>query len=692
LRLHPCTRRTLAALLACVSSCVSLGVARAQTRSDNDGATARSQSDAKQSTPKQSASKQDTQKQGAQKKSDADATRKAREVREAITALRQVAEDARSFEDLYESTRAQSEAADALWPYDEQTARAILRRAWDATNAPGAEDKVQALGTSNDPLEDGLNSLTTARRLIIKAAIKHDPRLADTFMREFERGLADDPSSTKDESSSTKQGEQPSAQTSERDEGSTSPPSRGRRSLSPSDRQRLIIAGQLSDEGEFKSAAQMVAPLVAKGPTQPLLSFILALRRRDARDADALYLRLLEVTRADADADANDVLILSTPVVAPDLYVTVNEDGSADFTPLFHRSDEERSAARPLPAELRAAFYSTAASVLLRPRAPRVGGEAHATNSAPLYFAVGRLLPFFEREASQFAAALHARMSALASEMDAARRDALASKMDVSSLTPKNSTDPLALWTDMILNERDPSGREFAQLSALLVAVDKRLWDRARSVADGMENPEQRSAARLAITIYQVMDISRAYADDEADDFARAADFVRASDVPPEVRAAGLAQASELAARRGKLARADALLTEAEGFAAQADRGQERVAAFAFITLSASRAVAARVWESLQSLVRAANDADDLQWGAVNFRFALGPRKFEFGVPTPAPGLPDVFAAAARLDPSRTLREARALKDDLLRANAMLAAARTALGRGAEKHADDKAR
>ena len=280
MRLHPCTRRTLAALLACVSSCVSLGVARAQTRSDNDGATARSQSDAKQSTPKQSASKQDTQKQGAQK-SDADAARRAREVREAITALRQVAEDARSFEDLYESTRAQSEAADALWPYDEPTARAILRRAWDATNAPGAEDKVQALGTSNDPLEDGLNSLTTARRFIIKAAVKHDPRLADTFMREFERGLADD-------ASSTKQDEQPATQTGEREEGSTSPPSRGRRSLSPSDLQRLIIAGQLSDEGEFESAARMVAPLVARGPTQPLLSFILALRQRDSRDAGEL--------------------------------------------------------------------------------------------------------------------------------------------------------------------------------------------------------------------------------------------------------------------------------------------------------------------------------------------------------------------------------------------------------------------
>jgi hypothetical protein len=276
-----------------------------------DAAPVRSQPALTQTAPKQGA-----QNRGAQKKTDDAAARKAREAREAVAALREVAEDARSFEDLYESTRAQSDAADALWPYDEPTARAVLRRAWEAASAPGAEDKVQGFGASEDPREDARNTLTTARRFIIKAAIKHDPRLADTFMRDFERGLAD-------ESSSTKRDEQPAAQTGERDEGS-SPPSRGRRSLSPSDWQRLIIADQLSDEGEFKSAAQVVAPLVARGPTQPLLSFILALRRRDARDADALYLRLLEVTRADADADANDVLILSTPVVSPDLYVTVN--------------------------------------------------------------------------------------------------------------------------------------------------------------------------------------------------------------------------------------------------------------------------------------------------------------------------------------------------------------------------------
>ena len=654
MRLQPRTRRTLAAALL---ACAFFDIARAQTRG-GDAAPARPQA----------APKQGAQKQGARKQADAGAARKAREVREAVAALREAADAARSFDDLYESALAQSDAADALWPYDEQAARAILRRAWEAANATGAEDKVQGFGTSEDSREEARNTLTSARRYIITAALKHDPRMAAGLLREFERGLADD-------SPSARQNEQPAAQAGGPD-GDSSTPARGRRHLSPYDWQLLSIARQLFDEGEFKRAAEVVAPLVAKGPALPLLSFILALRRRDARDADSLYLRLLERTRADADADSNDVLILSTPLVSPDLYVLVNDDGSAYFTPHYQRGGEE-AAPQPFPPELRAAFYNTAASVLLRPPAPR--GDGRPGDGAALYFAVGRLLPFFEREAPQLAPALHARMAALASEMDAARRDALAAKMDVSSLTAKNFADPLVHWTDTIHGERDAAGRDLARLRVLLVAVDERLWDRARGAAEEMEDLEERRAARLIIAIFQVMDTARAYADDEGDAFERAADFVRAADVPPEVRAAGLAQASELAARRGKRERADELLAEAAGYAAQAERGEQRVAALALLALSASRSGAGRVWEFLPSLVRAANDVDDLEWGEVNFRFALGPRKFEFGVPTPAPSLPDVFAAAARLDAVRALAEARSLKDEVLRANAMLDAARAAL-------------
>ncbi len=152
--------------------------------------------------------------------------------------------------------------------------------------------------------------------------------------------------------------------------------------------------------------------------------------------------------------------------------------------------------------------------------------------------------------------------------------------------------------------------------------------------------------------------------------------------MPPEVRAAGLAQAAEVAARRKHKARASELLVEAASHAEQSERAAgRRATAFALLTLSAARLEDARAWDSLQSLVRAANEEDDLAFAAMSFDYTfehLG-RSVAFSVPPAQLDLGEVFAAAARIDPARTLAEARALEDELVRANMLFAAARAAL-------------
>jgi hypothetical protein len=609
-------------------------------------------------------------KQPLQKKTEAQRSR--REAREAVAALKEVAEIARTFDDVYESVRAQSEAADALWPYEEQSARSILHRAWEAVNAPGAEGHVQGFGTSEDPREDALNALTTARRFVIKTAIKHDPRMAEALTREFELHLLDDAhASAQREQSTTQQTEQPT------DSAATA---RRERTPSPAGWQRLSIARQLFEEEDFKHAAETVAPLVAEGPTLPLLKFILDLHAHDAGDADTLYLRLLASTRADGGADANDVLLLSTPFVSPDLRVSVNPDGSTDFTPLHYQNDEERSAASSLSAEARLAFYDTAASVLLRPRTPRTGGQLLGDATA-LYFAIGRLLPFFEREATQLAPALNARLVSLAAEIDAARRESLKAKMDVSSLAPKNPVDPLAFPLEMVAQARETKDRDFARLVVVAEAARLALWDRARAFTEEIEDGEMRRAARLVVAIHQVAGVARGFDDEEPDASERAAAFVVAADVPRELRAVGLAQVAELAARSGKRERSDELLAQAAGYAAGADHDAQRASALAFVTLSATRTGGARVWELLPAFVRAADEADELRFGMMLLEFNVGTSDRKLWVTTPdAPiGLQDVFASCARLDAARTFAEARSFKDEEMRADALLAAARAAL-------------
>ncbi|MBC7929062.1 MAG: hypothetical protein H7Z38_00660, partial [Rubrivivax sp.] len=151
-------------------------------------------------------------------------------------------------------------------------------------------------------------------------------------------------------------------------------------------------------------------------------------------------------------------------------------------------------------------------------------------------------------------------------------------------------------------------------------------------------------------------------------------------------------QAAELASRRGKRALADELLTEATGYANQSERGEKRVTALALVTLSAVRADSVRVvWELLPALVRASDEADELAFGALNLEFILGAGsgRLSFYALDAAVNLPDVFAAAARLDPLRTFAEARAFKDEELRAAALLYAARAVLDKSPTDRAVD---
>jgi hypothetical protein len=618
-------------------------------------------------------------KQVAQKKADkkanSEAMRARREVTQAVAALKEAAGLARAFDDVYERVRTQAEAADALWPLDEQSARSILRRAWEAANAPGAEDHVQGFGTSEDPREDALNTLTTARGYVVKTALKHDPRMADTLMREFERGIAE--RSADASARAEKRPTPPAVQTAD------TTANHRERPLSPAGRQRLFIARQLVEEGDFKHAAEAVAPLVvAEGLSLPLLKLILDLRAHDEREADSLYLRLLERTLGDAGADANDVLLLSTPIVSPELCVSVAADGSANFTALHYENEEAKRAASSLPAQARLAFYSAAATLLLRPR----GGKGSGSDEASaLYFAVGRLLPFFEREAAQFAPALNARLVSLAAELEAGRRESLKTKMDVSDLAPKNPVDPLARSLEEVARASDAAARDFARLSVVAYAARLGLWERARSVTEQIEDAEARRVARLVVAIRQVANTSRGFDDEEANAFERAASFVRAADVPTEVRALGLAQAAELAAHTKHRVRADALLAEAASAAAGADRGAQRAAALAFVTLSAARAGGSRLWELLPAFIRAADEAEGLTYGGMLLEFNVNAvdRSLWVSAPDAPVSLGEVFAAAARLDTARTLAEARTFKDEEMRADALLASAHAALEKNA---------
>lgn len=594
-------------------------------------------------------------------------------MREAVVALMETADAARSFEDMYERVRVQADTADLLWPFDEQAARSILSRAWDVTTAPGV---VNAFRWEDENDEDAFEHVLKARRVVIACASKHDARLADVYMKGLMQGLA------------ASEGEKRAA-SGEDDSQNTRP---NGREPSPENLQRLEMASALLDEGAYEAAAALAEPALNDGASRYLVGFIMALRVHAPREADALYLRLLERTRVDPQSNANDVMLLSQPIVSPEMQVYVDVDGSIRMRPLNYTGEAMRRAFESAP-EARRAFYATAASVLLRtPRQSADGAQASAESSA-LYFAVGRLLPFFEREAAQYAPALHARMSALAAEVGASRAQSLDTNMGTLSLAPKNPVDPLAARLGELSKETDAARRDRLRLLIVSNAAHRALWERARSVAAEVEDAQSRREAFRIIAVAQVMNVGRAY-DDEPNGFERAADFVRAADVPPEFRAAGLGQAAELAAREGKRARADALLEEALPFASQAGKDNgTRLTALVLVAHSAARVGSARVWEILPAIVAESNEVEDDS--------DAQPRpRLDYGYPDvtamlyeneKALNLEDLFAAAARVDFRRAMTEARSLEDELTRANVTIAVVRAAFVKSG-KSAGDKVR
>ncbi len=588
----------------------------------------------------------------------------------AIALLDETADTARLFDDLFYRARIQTLAADALWPADHERARAIFRRAWDAATAADKAAQEEDERESGTPSDSTGTFVTESRDEVLSKVAARDPQLAELFLRDLS-------------------GEREDEKNGGRDRTTHRTPWR---ELSANGMRHLAVALDLLNRGEAGRAAQIAAPVIDEGVSAELMAFILRLREQSAPYADGLYLQLLERTRADAAADANDVLLLSSPIVSPSLLVTVDERGSLQYRPIVYAAtgsgQSNKHLNTPVAQATRNAFYETAAAVLLRPLAApgTEAGDATPGTAVALYFAIGRLLAFFEREAAPYVPELRARQGGLAKDFTATRRDALSSQFDLHSLTSNNPGDPLGSQTEQLSRARDQEERDRIALAITKAAARIRAWDRARRTASSIEDVGARRAALSFIAVSEIADISRAFAEDKEDDFEGVAKFVRGADVPPLASAWGLAQAATIAARKGKKPAAAQLLYEAERDAARVETGtSRRVAAYAVVTTAAAGIEAARSWDLLAELVKAANAAEDYSGDEVSIDIPLDGNPEQdaednFSVAAEAFRLDTIFATMSRIDFDRALSTARALRDAVPRAFAQMAIARAGLG------------
>jgi hypothetical protein len=610
-------------------------------------------------TPAKLAAQQRGRNRAGERRPDAeskDAEQRARRM-EAIALLSETAERARTFDDLFYRARIQALAADALWTSDEERARLIFRRAWEAARAADKAEQAEVAGTTISEARD---------EVLIKAAAR-DPRLAEVFLKDL---LA----AEKVAEEGTAAQAQPARQTPWRE-------------LDSADAQRLSYAYDLLKDNESNSAAQMAAPLVNHGTSADLIAFIIRLHEQNPAAADRLYGLLLAQARTDLRADANTVLLLSSPVISPELLVVVDERGSLQFRPL-PRTDVEKTKAPPIAVAVRNAFYQTAASLLLRPVAtPRAEDVGQTQQMIALYLAMGRLLPFFEREAAQYAPELHARESALANELETSRRDMLASHFDLRRVTPEGAGgDPLRASFEQLARTSNGPERERLLLGIVHAAARNRLWDRARRAATEIENTDSRRAALSFIAVSQISDLARAYTDDEENDYESIIKFLNSTDVPPLASAWGYAEAAIIAARREDSRAASLqLLDEAGRYAARVEAAtDQRVAAYVVVAGVAARLDKERAWTLLYEVVKAANEVDDFTGEelSIDIKATETSRPDDpdyFSVTSQAFRFDRIFATMSQLDLTKTLSDARALNGKVPQAFAYIAIARAVL-------------
>ncbi|HEX8558321.1 MAG TPA: hypothetical protein VF668_09475 [Pyrinomonadaceae bacterium] len=591
-----------------------------------------------------------------------------RSARKAVAVLLEVAGEAASLEDAFQRARVLTLCAGALWGADERAARSVFGRAWEAAvesdEAEFKDEKEQ--GRYGDLPE----RFTRARELALASAARLDARMSEAWLGALAEWVAREAGGAREEAAPPAAG-----------------PAGGGPDIGPLNEftregQRLALAGSLLEGGSYEDAARVAAPALQGGVSGAFIEFLLRLREGSPAEADRLYLRLLASTRARPDASANDVLLLSSYALTPRLLAVVGADGSVQFRALGDAARETPAgAAATAAAEARSVFYDTAASVLLlRPAQDAAPGrEPHA-----VYFAIGRLLPFFEREAPRHAHALQARMIELAARLGLERRVALDSKMRTHSLSPENPVDPLRRLLDAAADLKDSSLRDGVRLRAVEAAAARRLWERARSLAEEVEDSEARQGARATVDAYKVAWVRETFEGDD-DDFERAAALAREADVPAALRAYGLAQAAQMAARRGLRQPAAALLGEAFGQASQAEAPTyARDAALLLTATYAARLEWPRAWEALAAAVAALNQDEEFDGEPLHFDAeeradygrgvagALGEALRHFD-------LAGAFDAAARRDFDRAVAEARNLKSAPARALALVAAARVGL-------------
>ena len=292
--------------------------------------------------------------------------------------------DARNFSDQTLRARSLARIADALWTVDAEQGRLLFRKAWEA--AEGADQEAdrklqEEINQQKSKTGGGFAVALPAniRREVLRLAARHDRTLGEEFLEKLRI---------------------------QKLEAATAATQQKPNRVNDAANQRLAVARVLLQEGEMERALQFADPVLTT-VTMEGMSFLSFLREKNAAAADERYASLLSASANNPQSDANTVSLLSSYIFTPQMYVTFSADGT--------NSSQMSSRITPaeVSAELRSAFFQSAAAILLRPLAPP-GQDQTSSGVEGRYMVIKRLLPLFEQSApADMVESLRAQLNAL---------------------------------------------------------------------------------------------------------------------------------------------------------------------------------------------------------------------------------------------------------------------------------------
>ncbi len=515
----------------------------------------------------------------------------------AVSLVTALAEESRSFRDLMLRARVQARSADLLWETDSEGAKALFRRAWDSAEA--AEEDISR--RSEAEIKAWLDARgTTAsrqrpslRREVLRLAAKRDRELGEEFLQKLDEARKRDAEKAPVPDN----------------------PSGGTRRINPDNpppdmTQRLSLARQLLEDGDIERAIQFADP--ALYPINTLgINILDMLHERNPQLADQRYLSLLARAINDPVADANSVSLLSSYVFTPYLYITVKPDGNSHT----RRWNDKNSPPENIPANVRNAFFRTAAAILLGPFS-----EPDLSSSGKLgsYVVITRMLPLYEKFGMEHVAALRARQSLLT--QDVPERNRLSDDpIFTRGIVPEDTTrDRVQETLDRIDRAKtsDERDRLYYQAATGLAGRD---YDRARGLAEKIEDADLRKQV-LAYLSFDAM--RNAIREKKPEDAIR---LSRSSELTNVLRAWGLTEAGGLLGLT-EPERAVEVLDNATAEAKRIDQSSpDRVRAMVAIVTQFQKFDKARAWGMMDEVIKAANSHSEFSGedGELTLRIAF---------------------------------------------------------------------